>query len=73
MNIIELVASVIGIFFVAGLAVGVLLVMALPVLRGMFWSLFWPYRDCRGRVDDRDWRELPRRDDDERPPWWHAG
>jgi len=69
----ELVAIVIGVFFVAGIAVGVLLVMALPILRATFRSLFWPYRDYRRHLDDGAWRGLPRRDDDEKPPWWHAG
>ncbi len=69
----ELVAGVIGVFFVAGIAVGVLLVMALPVLRDAFLSLFWPHRDDRRHLDDGAVRRLPRRDDEEKPPWWHAG
>jgi hypothetical protein len=54
----EVVASVIAAFFVIGIGVGVLLVIALPVLRRR--------RDtrCPG------WQEPPGPDDDEGPPPW---
>lgn len=52
----ELVAGVIGIFFAAGIVMGLLIVAALPRLRGR--------RDMHG-----DWRE-PRYRDDERPRRW---
>jgi hypothetical protein len=55
----ELVASVIGIFFVAGIVMGFLIVAVLPRRRG------------RRYMDGGPWQELPPRtdrDDDERPP-----
>lgn len=55
----ELVAGVIGIFFVAGIVMGVLIVSVFPRWRG------------RRYMNGGDWRELPPpRDDDERPPHW---
>jgi len=54
----ELVAGVIGIFFVTGIVMGVLIVAVLPRLRG------------RGYMKGGDWRELPPRDDDEKEPRW---
>ena len=59
----ELVAGVIGIFFVTGLAMGVLIVAVLPR---------WLGRRRAGRryLNGGGWREPPRRDDDERPPRW---
>jgi hypothetical protein len=55
----ELVAGVIGSFFVAGIVMGVLIVARLPRLR------------CRSRYLHGDgWQELPYRDDDEWPPRW---
>jgi hypothetical protein len=54
----ELVAGVIGIFFVAGIVMGILIVTVLPRSRG--------HRYMKGG----DWRELPPRDDDEQPPRW---
>ncbi len=54
-----LVAGVIGIFFVMGIVMGVLVVTMLPRRRGR--------RYMRGG----DWYEWPPfRDDDERPPRW---
>jgi hypothetical protein len=61
----ELVAGVIGIFFAVGIAVGVLVVIALPQLR----------RSRRGRryMNGGGWQEPPRppapRDDDKPPRW----
>jgi hypothetical protein len=56
----ELVAGVIGIFFIAGIAMGVLIVMVLPRRRG------------RRYMNGGNWRELPRPPDgdDEKPPRW---
>jgi hypothetical protein len=54
----ELVAGVIGIFFIAGIVMGVLIVALLPRWRGS--------RSMKG-----DLRELPPRNNDERrPPRW---
>ena len=55
----ELVAGVIGIFFIAGIVMGFLIVAVLPRRRG------------RRYMNGGDWQELPPRnghDDDERPP-----
>lgn len=55
----ELVAGVIGIFFIAGIVLGVLIVMVLPRWHG------------RRYMNGGDWRELPPpRDDDDLPPRW---
>ena len=54
----ELVAGVVGVFFVAGIVMGALIVMVLPRRRG------------RRYMKGGDWYELPLRDDDERPPRW---
>jgi hypothetical protein len=56
----ELAAGVIGIFFVAGVVVGVLIVAILPSWRG------------RRSMND-GWHDLPPRDDDMRPPRWPGG
>jgi hypothetical protein len=53
----ELVAGVIGVFFVAGIVMGALIVTVLPRWRG------------RRFMSGGDWDELPPpRDDDELPP-----
>jgi MFS superfamily sulfate permease-like transporter len=65
----EIVAVVIGVFFAVGIVVGVLLVVALPLLRSMFRNL----RSGRRYMDGDDWRELPPREDDEKPPRWPGG
>jgi hypothetical protein len=57
----ELVAGVIGIFFVVGLVVGVLLVISLPQLRR--------YRRARKYMKGGDWKEPPAPDEDEGPRW----
>ena len=67
----EIIAIVIGIFFVIGIAVGMLLVVALPLLRGMLWN-----RRNRHRYMDGggNWgKQSPRNDDDRRPPRWPSG
>jgi hypothetical protein len=59
----ELVAGVIAVFFVTGLAMGVLIVAALPR---------WLGRRQAGRRYTRsgDWRDPSPPRDDERPPRW---
>jgi hypothetical protein len=58
----ELVAGVIGIFFVAGIVMGVLIVTVLPRWRG------------RRYMNGGDWNELPPRDEGEwPPPHWPGG
>jgi hypothetical protein len=56
----ELVAGVIGIFFVAGMVMGVLIVAILPRRRG------------RKYMNGYEWVELPPPDGD-RPPRWPGG
>jgi membrane protein implicated in regulation of membrane protease activity len=67
----EIVAIVIGVFFAMGVAVGMLLVIALPLLRALLW-------DRRNRRRDTDgggnwWKQSSRNDDDRRPPRWPGG
>jgi hypothetical protein len=63
----EVVAVVIGLFFAIGIAMGMLLVVALPLIRAMLRQR----REERSYMDGGDWRELPPpRDDDDRPPRW---
>jgi MFS superfamily sulfate permease-like transporter len=61
----ELVAIVIGIFFTIGIAVGVLLVIALPLLRAV-------RRERRNRrLNGGNWRkEPPGNNGDRQPPRW---
>ena len=60
MNGFALVAGVIGIFFLAGLAMGVLLVAVLGGFRR---------RGARRYREDYDWPTLPPPLKDEKPPW----
>jgi hypothetical protein len=62
----EVVAVVIGLFFAIGIAVGMLLVVALPLLKSMLRQR----REQRRYMDGGDWRELPPREDDDKPPRW---
>ena len=73
MSPLELVAAVIIVFFGFGIAMGVLIVVALPAFRR--------YREERRRMrgnrrrymNGGDWQDLPPRndrDDEERPPRW---
>ena len=62
----ELVAGVIGIFFVAGIGVGVLLVIALPLFRRGGRG----GRGGGGHRNQDDWREPPRPGDYGGPPRW---
>jgi hypothetical protein len=66
----EVVAIVIGVFFATGIAVGMLLVVALPLLKPMHQ----PRRAERRYMDGGDWREFPPpREDDGKPPRWPGG
>jgi hypothetical protein len=69
----EIVAVVIGIFFVVGIGVGVLLVVALPALRTMWRVMLRRLRYGRRYMDGGNWQELPPRDDGEKPPRWPGG
>jgi hypothetical protein len=57
-----LVAIVISIFFVIGIVVGVLIVIALPQIR--------QYRRMRRYMKDGHWHGGPAIDDDRDPPRW---
>ena len=70
----ELVAGVIGIFFIAGIAVGVLLVAGLPSLRFMWRAMLQRLRYGRRYMDGGSWQELPPpRDGSRKPPRWPEG
>jgi hypothetical protein len=67
----EIIAIVVGVFFVIGIAVGMLLVITLPLLRAMLL-----HRRDRGRYMDGGgnwWKQSPRNDNDWRPPRWPGG
>ena len=64
----EIVAIVIAVFFVIGIAVGMLLVIALPLLR----SVRLNRRDRRRYKNEANWRKLLP-DGDRRPPRWPGG
>ena len=80
----EVAASVIAAFFVIGIGVGVLLVIALPVLRRRRDTRYASRNDRRrryglppdyGENDGPGGQEPPGPDNDERPPPWpgHRG
>ena len=63
----EVVTIVIGVFFAIGIAVGMLLVIALPLLR----PIHQRRRGRRRYMDRGDWPELPPpHEDDGKPPRW---
>jgi len=64
----EIIAIVVGAFFFIGIAVGVLLVGALPLLR----SVLRTRRNRRRYKNGGDWWKLST-DDDRRPPRWPGG
>ena len=67
----EIIAVVIGVFFAIGIAVGMLLVIALPVLQAMVRN-----RRNRRRYTDGGgnwWKQSPRDGDDRRPSRWPGG
>jgi hypothetical protein len=65
----EIIAIVIGVFFVAGIAAGMLLVVALPLFRGMLMNR----RNRRRYKSGGNWWKLPPDDYDRRPPRWPGG
>jgi uncharacterized membrane protein YciS (DUF1049 family) len=64
----EIISIVIGVFFAMGIAVGMLLVIALPLLQ----SALRTRRNRRRYKNGGDWRKLTA-DDDRRPPRWPSG
>lgn len=62
MSGIELVASIVGIFFAVGVVVGVLAVIALPRIRY--------YRRGNRYMNGGGWQEPAATGDDEEPPRW---
>jgi uncharacterized membrane protein YciS (DUF1049 family) len=65
----ELIAIVIGVFFAIGIAVGMLLVIALPLLR----SALRTRRNRRRYKNGGDWWKLSPDDAVRRPPRWPGG
>jgi hypothetical protein len=65
----EIITIVIGIFFALGIAAGVLLVISLPLLRGLARNR----RNGRQTRKGRNWQKLSSPDDDRRPPRWPGG
>lgn len=65
MNGFALVAGVIGIFFLVGIGVGVLIVIGLPQIRH--------YRRMRKYLSGDHWHEPPAPDHDGDPPRWPGG
>jgi hypothetical protein len=65
----EIIAIVIGVFFAIGIAVGMLLVIALPLLRGMLWNR----RNRRRYKNGGNWWKLSPDDDARRAPRWPGG
>ncbi len=62
----EIIAIVIGVFFVIGIAVGVLLVVTLPLLQ----SVLRTRRNRRRYKNGGDWWKLSPDDGAGRPPRW---
>ena len=65
----EVIAIVIGVFFVIGIAVGVQLVITLPLLQ----SAFRTRRNRRRYKNGGDWWKLSPDDAVRRPPSWPGG
>jgi hypothetical protein len=65
----EIIAIVVGVFFFIGIAVGVLLVFALPLLQ----SLLRIRRNRRRYKNGGDWWKLPSDYGNRRPPRWPVG
>jgi MFS superfamily sulfate permease-like transporter len=63
----EIIAIVIGVFFTIGIVVGMLLVIALPLLRAMLLNR----RNRRRYKHGNRWKLPP--NDDNRPPRWPGG
>jgi NADH:ubiquinone oxidoreductase subunit 3 (subunit A) len=62
----EIVVIVIGVFFVIGIAVGMMLVTMLPLLQAMRRNR----RNRRRYSSGGNWSKLPPDDDSRRPPRW---
>lgn len=67
----EIIVIVTGVFFVIGIAVGMLMVIALPMLRAMLLNR----RNQRRYMDGGGnwWKQSPRDADDRRPSRWPGG
>ena len=65
----EIIAIVIGVFFAIGIAVGMLLVIALPLLR----SALRTRRNRRSYKNGGNWWKVPPDADNRRPPRWPGG
>ena len=65
----EIIAIVIGFFFAVGIAVGMLLVIALPLLQAILVNR----RNRRRYKHGNRWKLPPRDDDNRRPPRWPGG
>jgi hypothetical protein len=65
MTSFEIKALVVMIFLALGIAVGVLIVIALPQIRY--------YRNARRYLHHGGWEELPPPEGEDRPPWWLDG
>ena len=82
MNAFELVATIIGCFFVAGVVVGLLIVAAIPGIANLMASQ--AYRELRPPVDTKDkldigppvggpdYQEPDDRDSPSDRPWWQG-
>ena len=68
----EVVSVVIAVFFMIGISVGVLLIVALPVISRYLSERKRLRRNRRRYLNGYDWPEPPPRDD-ERPPSWPGG
>jgi hypothetical protein len=70
----EAVAAVIAVFFGFGIAMGVLIVVALPAFRRHREERRRMRENRRRYLEGHDWREPPSSDDDNRrPPRWPGG
>lgn len=77
MSGLEIVAAVLGSFFVVGIGAGVLLVIALPALGSIRRAGVRRLRHGRSYLDGGDWRQElpppPRGGGGEKPPRWPGG
>jgi hypothetical protein len=76
MHNIEVIAGILGVFFLAGIIMGMLLVVVLPLIKIQLKSFHEGLRSRVSRrkrkyMDGGDWQEPePPREDDEKPPWY---
>ena len=74
MSPFEVVAMIITIFFGFGIAMGVLIVVTLPVIKRHCEERRRMYSNHRRYLGDDGWQEPPSdRDGDEKPPRWLGG